>query len=61
MAMAQIEAQMEGGSWRRLGDCSSHPADIKRALDAAKRAHPLFKKFRAVDSVTKQLLDMDFQ
>ena len=55
-----IERQTEGGSWIKVCDGSSHPANIKRLLDSAIKAYPQNKKFRAIDSVSKQLLDMAF-
>jgi hypothetical protein len=55
-----IERQTEGGSWIKVCDGSSHPVNIKRLLDSAVKAYPQNKKFRAIDSVSKQLLDMAF-
>ena len=55
-----IERQTECGTWIKVCDGLSHPANIKRLLDAAVKAYPLNKKFRAIDSVSKQHLDMAF-
>ena len=55
---AIIEYQADSGVWLRFGDCSSHPAEIKRMLDACLRSQSWIKKARALDADTKQLIDM---
>jgi queuine/archaeosine tRNA-ribosyltransferase len=55
---AIIEYQAESGVWVRFGDCSSHPSDIKRMLDACLRSQSWIKKARALDGNTEQLIDM---
>lgn len=55
---AIIEYQADSGVWLRFADCSSHPSDIKRMLDACLRSQSWIKKARALDGVTKQLIDM---
>lgn len=56
--IAIIEKQADGGAWVKVSECANKAPQIKMALDAAEKAHPLNKKFRAVDSVSKQLLDI---
>jgi hypothetical protein len=58
---AIIEYQADSGVWLRFGDCSSHPAEIKRMLDACLRSQSWIKKARALDADTKQLLDMSIK
>jgi len=58
---AIIEYQAESGVWIRFGDCSNHPSDIKRMLDACLRSQSWIKKARALDGSTKQLIDMAFK
>jgi hypothetical protein len=55
---AIIEYQADSGVWLRFGDCSSHPSDLKRMLDACLKSQSWIKKARAIDADTKQLLDM---
>jgi hypothetical protein len=55
---AIVEYQADSGVWLRFGDCSSHPAEIKRMLDACLRSQSWIKKARALDADTKQLIDM---
>ena len=58
---AIIEIQTTGGVWQRFGDASSAPAEVKRMLDAALRSQQWIQKARAIDAVTKQLIDMAFK
>jgi hypothetical protein len=60
-SMAVIEYQADSGVWIRFADCSSHPAEIKRMLDACLRSQGWIKKARALDADTKQLLDMSIK
>ena len=55
---AIIEYQADSGVWLRFADCSSHPSDIKRMLDACLRSQGWITKARALDADTKQLIDM---
>jgi len=55
---AIIEYQAESGVWLKFADCSSHPSSIKRMLDACLISQSWIKKARAIDSDTKQLIDM---
>jgi len=55
---AIIEYQAESGVWLRFADCSSHPSDIKRMLDACLKSQGCIKKARALDADTRQLIDM---
>jgi hypothetical protein len=55
---AIIEYQAESGVWLRFADCSSHPSDLKRMLDACLKSQGWIKKARALDADTKQLIDM---
>jgi hypothetical protein len=57
--IAIIEKQTEGGSWIKISECANKAPQIKMALNAALKAHPNDRKFRAIDSVSKQLLDME--
>lgn len=59
--IAIVEIQTQSGSWLKFGECSSHPSAIKRTLDAALQSQAWIRKVRAVDSVTKQLIDMAFK
>jgi hypothetical protein len=59
--MAVIEYQADSGVWVSFGNCSSHPAEIKRMLDACLRSQGWIKKARALDADTKQLLDMSIK
>lgn len=56
--MVIVEVQTESGTWLKFSDGSSHPSSVKRMLDAALRSQSWIKKARAIDSVTKQLIDM---
>ena len=56
--MVIVEIQTESGTWLKFCDGSSHPSSVKRMLDAALRSQGWIKKARAIDSVTKQLIDM---
>ena len=58
---AIIEYQAESGVWVRFGDCSNHPSDIKRMLDACLRSQSWIKKARVLDGSTKQLIDNAFK
>lgn len=58
---AMIEYQVASGVWLRFGDCSNHPAEIKRMLDACLKSQGWIKKARALDGDTKQLLDMSIK
>jgi hypothetical protein len=55
---AIIEYQADSGVWLRFADCSSHPSDLKRMLDACLKSQSWIKKARALDAETKQLIDM---
>lgn len=56
--MVIVEIQTESGTWLKFCDGSNHPSSVKRMLDAALRSQIWIKKARAIDSVTKQLVDM---
>ena len=60
-SIAIVEVQTESGTWIKFCDGSSHPSSIKRMLDAALRSQLWIRKARAVDSVSKQLIDMAFK
>jgi len=53
-----IEYQADSGVWLQFGTCSSHPSSIKRMLDACLTSQSWIKKARALDSDSKQLIDM---
>lgn len=55
---AIIEYQADSGVWLRFADCSSHPSDIKRMLDACLKSQSWIKRARALDANTKQLIDI---
>jgi hypothetical protein len=57
-SMAIIEYQADSGVWLQFGTCSNHPSSIKNMLDACLRSQSWIKKARALDSGTKQLIDM---
>ena len=57
-SMCIIERQADSGVWIRVCDGANNPTNIKRLLDAAVKAYPLNKKFRAIDAQTKQLIDI---
>jgi len=57
-ARAIIEYQADSWVWLRFGDCSSHPSDLKRMLDACLKSQSWIKKARALDADTKQLIDI---
>lgn len=57
-SIAIIEYQANSGVWIRFGDCSNHPSSIKNMLDACLRSQSWIKKARALDSDSKQLIDM---
>ena len=59
--MASIEYQTIGGSWLRVCDCSKNSSIIKQTMDAIFRSNPSYKKLRAIDAATKQILDMSFR
>ena len=44
---AIIEYQADSGVWLRFADCSSHPSDLKRMLDACLKSQSWLKKARA--------------
>ena len=56
--IAIIEYQTSGGSWKKVCDCSSHPANIKMVMDANFKSNPSYQKLRAIDAQTKQLIDI---
>ena len=56
--MAIIEYQADIGDWLQYGTCSNHPSSIKNKLDACLRSQSWIMKARALDSGTKQLIDM---
>jgi hypothetical protein len=58
ISMVIIEIQTESGAWLKFCDGGSHPSNIKRMLDSALNSQASVKKARAIDSVTKQLVDM---
>jgi|GEM_PF-4314699 len=60
MSTAIIEVQTQGGTWMRIGDCSAAPETINAVMVSNARSNPQWKKFRAIDAQTKQLLDMQF-
>jgi hypothetical protein len=53
-----IEYQADSGVWLQFATCSNHPSSIKNMLDACLRSQSWIKKARAIDSNTKQLIDM---
>ena len=55
---AIIEYQADSGVWLQFATCSNHPSSIKNMLDACLRSQSWIKKARALDSDTKQLIDM---
>ena len=55
---AIIEYQADSGVWLRFADCSNHASSITRMLDACLKSQSWIKKARAIDSETKQLIDM---
>ena len=55
---AIIEYQANSGVWLQFATCSNHPSSIKNMLDACLRSQSWIKKARALDSDTKQLIDM---
>lgn len=57
-SMVIVEIQTESGTWLKFCDGSSHPSSVKRMLDAALKSQSWVKKARAIDSTTKQLIDM---
>jgi hypothetical protein len=57
-SMVIVEIQTEFGTWLKFCDGSSHPSSIKRMLDSALKSQASVKKARAIDAVTKQLVDM---
>jgi hypothetical protein len=56
--MAIIEYMMNGGQWSRGVECADHPQAIRLAMEATLKTSPAYVKVRAVDSKTKQLVDM---
>jgi hypothetical protein len=58
--LAHIEAQTSGGTWIKVSECVNSGPVIKQVFDAHIRAG-LYAKFRAVDSVTKALIDLAFK
>ena len=59
--VALIEWQTTNGNWLKISECANKPAIIKQTMDANMRSNPNYKKLRAIDSVTKQILDMSFK
>jgi hypothetical protein len=59
--MAIVEYQAPAGNWLKFCDGANKPQEIKRMLDACLRSQSWITKARAIDSETKQLLDMAFK
>ncbi len=58
---AIIEYQAASGVWLQFADCANKPDTINRMLDACLRSQSWIKKARAIDSETKQLIDMSMK
>lgn len=59
--MVIVEVQTESGTWLKFCDGSSHPSSIKKMLDSALKSQSWIKKAQAIDSITKQLFDMEIK
>jgi hypothetical protein len=59
--MVIVEVQTESGTWLKFCDGSSHPSSIKGMLDSALKSQSWIKKAQAIDSITKQLFDMEIK
>jgi len=59
--MVIIELLTSGGTWIKVCDGSSHPSSVTRLLQAALNSNSWATKARAIDSETKQLVDMAFK
>lgn len=59
--VAVVEYQTSGGTWVKVCDCQNRPQIIKQIMDATFRSNPSYNKLRAIDAVTKQILDMAFR
>lgn len=60
-SIAVIEYQAASGVWVKFATCSAHPSSIKQMLDACLRSQSWITKVRALDSDTKQLIDMSIK
>lgn len=58
--MVFIEAQTSGGNWIKVSECANRPQIIKQIFDAQMRSNQ-YTKFRAVDPITKALIDIAFK
>lgn len=58
--MVIIEVQLDSGVWVKIGDCSSAPETIRAVMTTNAKSNPKWRKFRALDSKTGQLVDMHF-
>ncbi len=60
-SMVIIELLTTGGTWIRYCDGSSHPSSVTNMLKCALNSGSWTTKARAIDSQTKQLVDMAFK
>ena len=58
---ADIEYQTTSGNWLRSMNVQNRPSMIKSAMEATLKGNPNITKVRAVDSKTKQLIDIAFK
>ena len=59
--VALIEFQTTGGSWLKVCDCQNNSATIKHIMEAIFRSNPKYMKLRAIDSVSKILIDISYR
>jgi len=57
-SVAIVELLTSGGTWIKYCDGSSHPSSVTRMLQSALNSASWTTKARAIDSQTKQLIDM---
>lgn len=57
MSVAIVEVQTPGGAWAKVGECSSAPETIKNFVESNHKSNPKWKRFRVLDSKTKQMID----
>lgn len=58
--IVHIEGQTSGGNWIKVAECANRGPIIKQVFEAHIRTG-LYAKFRAVDPVTKALIDLAFK
>ena len=58
--LVHIEAQTSGGTWIKVSECANRGPIIKQVFDAHIKTG-MYSKFRAIDPVTKSLIDMAFK